>query len=357
MCDLIEIEQHIKDQISNGIVIPNTLIELNGLPLINKCTINILQGKQGSHKSRLAENICSILLSQTYEFAGLKKACGEDITVCYIDTERNTVHEFPEAIERILSQSHLSITSPLIRFSSVKKVLRKERMDAIRNYIEGLRKGTLNHLFIVLDVLSDFIGDFNNVEQTMELTDYLGNLIEDNDVTLLLVIHENPFSDKARGNLGTESVNKASTVMSIGFEKNRSQDTTDLIKLDFIKTRRIAKPSALHLKFDDIQNSLRIAKEHEIKKVVADRRLKASTEQIVKTLGEFMISGKEYTQKEVFSQIKAIYECSDNTIRDRLDDIIKNKTTIKIADGVDYYLDKNVNSGVKTVYLLKQKIN
>ena len=69
-------------------------------------------------------------------------------------------------------------------------------------FIEAIRRQTSNPIFVLLDVVTDCISNFNDPVESMELFDYLGNLCENSGATFMLVIHQNPSSDKARGHTG-----------------------------------------------------------------------------------------------------------------------------------------------------------
>ena len=57
----------------------------------------------------------------------------------------------------------------------------------------------------------------------MILLDKLNDMTENKDITVIGVIHENPDgTKKARGHIGTEFVNKATTVVSIGYKNEDS---------------------------------------------------------------------------------------------------------------------------------------
>ena len=80
--------------------------------------------------------------------------------------------------------------------------------------------------------------------------------VNEQDATFIAVIHENPGStSKARGHLGTEASNKASTVLQVGFVKEGGR-LTPLIQLLYLKRRYAAPGLAFFATFDEFTRGL-----------------------------------------------------------------------------------------------------
>lgn len=87
----------------------------------------------------------------------------------------------------------------------------------------------------------------------MKLIDLMNEMINEQNVTFICVIHENPNGgNKARGHLGTELGNKASTTIQLSLENV-------LIYVKYLKTRRTQKPPTLHLQYSEAQRELILA--------------------------------------------------------------------------------------------------
>jgi hypothetical protein len=61
---LFEIEKKVDELSQQPIVYSEPLIKRGDVPIIRKGTINIIQGRFGSHKSRIGEMICSLLIAK-----------------------------------------------------------------------------------------------------------------------------------------------------------------------------------------------------------------------------------------------------------------------------------------------------
>lgn len=348
---LLATEQQVGQLSTQPIVYSPPLISLGDLPIIRRGTINIIQGKYGSHKSRLAELFCSHLLAQKTDclhyYLHFEKT-DEAITVVYIDTERNLKEELPAAIQSIKEKGCFGIhENPTdFRFTSIKQVERKKRLGAVKSFIEQVRDQTKYPLFVLLDVVTDCVSNFNDPKESMQLFDYLGNLCDNYDATFLLVIHQNPGGEKARGHTGTEAANKASTVMQIGFE----QEGSELLALKFLKLRAAQRPPAIHLVYDSEIKGLALAHEEMLLQLTSDRPQVAEIKQVAKELGKLLCPN--LPQKELLQKLKQRFDCSDNTLKSRLEEISAKGLEITNQDGVVCQLDIKAAIGKATVYEL-----
>lgn len=349
---LLTTEQQVAQLSIQPIVYSPPLISLGDLPIIRRGTINIIQGKYGSHKSRLAELFCSHLLAQNTDclhyYLHFEKT-DEAITVVYIDTERNLKEELPAAIQSIKEKGGFEIhENPSdFRFTSIKQVERKKRLGAVKSFIEEVRGQTTFPMFVLLDVVTDCVANFNDPKESMQLFDYLGNLCDNYDVTFLLVIHQNPGGDKARGHTGTEATNKASTVMQIGFE----QDGSELLALKFLKIRSAQRPPTIHLVYDTDIKGLALAHEEMLLPLTSDRPQVAEIKQVMEELGKLL--WPSLSQKELLQKLKQRFDCSDNTLKSRLEEIAAKKLDITNPNGVLCRLYIKAAMGKATVYELQ----
>ena len=132
--------------------------------------------------------------------------------------------------------------------------------------MHSLINSSSNTLVIILDIVSDFIGDFNNLPMTYALTDILNSSTNGFNITYIVVLHENPGqTDKARGHLGTELANKASTVLQIS-----ATEMKDVYKINIKKSRMTEKYRPILLKFDKDVNNLVVLSDSELSDKMED---------------------------------------------------------------------------------------
>jgi hypothetical protein len=273
---LIETHNSLRLKKSKKITFEESFIKYNNNPVIFPNTINLIQGQKGQHKSRLAEYFISVLLGKR-KLLGFDTNKKDDYAVCLIDTERNLKEQLPYALQSILTKAGFEHNSNPDNFlyTSLLDVKRQGRFDALKEFIEYAQLTATEsgkNLFIVLDVITDFINNFNDPTESLKLVDLINGLINTSNVTFLLVIHENPFqsSTKARGHLGTELTNKATTVIKVGIDNNYNNRP---VKIEFIHNRLTKKLDDIHLEYCDEIKGFKISDTN----VIINNRIKKYT--------------------------------------------------------------------------------
>jgi hypothetical protein len=267
------------------------------------------------------------------------------LQVCYIDTERNFKEEFPRAIKSIRANAG-DYSEANFRFTSLKKVNRKDRLNAVKLYLTNICADTSRDTFVILDVVTDCIGNFNDVEESLAFLDFVGNLCEEYEVTVLMVIHENPYNTKARGHVGTEATNKCSTVMGISVLND------SLIEVRYIKHRATKPLPSFYLTFDEKLKRLVRANDNDVSSRNSSTDEKANVNLVADFLAEFMTENKDYEQKELLETLMKEFETSKNTIKSRLSQISEDEIKIFNKENQPTILQIKANSGMPTLYTL-----
>jgi hypothetical protein len=187
-------------------------------------------------------------------------------------------------------------------------------------YLEHIRKQFPMHIFIVLDVITDCVFNFNDTKDSMKLIDMMNQSINRYNVTFLCLIHENPGSaDKARGHLGTEILNKASTVMQIGFEKDAQNHNTDLLKVAYLKCRSSKKHDSFYVQYSDTEKGLVMSDSNTTQTILDKKNHKAALSETLDLLAQILVS--EMPRKELIELLMDELDCSKRTIISRLKQI------------------------------------
>lgn len=339
---------------SNEIIFSAPILKQGENAVIFPHTINVIQGQAGVHKSRLAENICSAFLKlhkSNNELLGFKRTSFDTKhTVVYIDTERNLAEQLPFALQNIQKMAgYEKAEHPLnYEYASLLQIDRKQRFSALNEYLDHIRKSTDTPLFIVLDVSTDCIEDFNKTDKSMELIDLMNIAINEHNVTFLCLIHENPKSDKARGHFGTELMNKASTVMQVGFEKDASQSDTDIIRVKYLKCRSTARHTPFYIKYSEDAKGLVLADASEVSEIVNKRKHKASNEDMIEFIEMYLGEGTEMKRIDLLDNLCKEFSASQKTIENRLSEIMKTEPQFINEKGQSCKLSKETKE--KTVF-------
>ncbi len=353
---LLATRKTLQERVAGTIAHPEPILSQNGQGVIWPHTINLIQGQTGTHKSRVAELICAILIAQqelhgeTIGFA-LDSPPERPYAVCYVDTERNLQDQFIQAIQTMKTRAgYVHHEHPThFDYNSLLDIPRTERLEALRQYLDHIRSRMAGHLVVILDQLADCVADFNDPKESMLLTDLLNVMVNKQDVTFLCIIHENPGGSKARGHLGTEGANKASTVLQIGFLKAASGTPSDVIQLKYIKRRSGSPNLTFRVQYDAEKGELVWADKDAEKAALDSRKLTAIPSAVIAELGAILV--KPLPVSKLKTQLKEKLEASEKTIGYRLDELIAAQTLIPDVNGVLCTL-KQESKGTRKMCLL-----
>ena len=355
LAKILKTRERIKEKKGTEITFAKAIISRNGMPIIFPNTINLFQGQAGSHKSRFGELFLSVILKQhncQNNLLGFEANIDTAYTGIYVDTERNLNEQLPYALQQIQMNAgyYRSDEPENFDFISLLEISREDRFETLKEYLEYVRLQHNNHYLIVLDVVSDCVEDFNRTDKSMQLTDMLNIAINSYNVTFICIIHENPSANnKARGHLGTELMNKSSTVMQVGFEKNSDGSDSPIIRLKFLKCRSTERPEPLYVIFDRDEKRLVLADDSEVQNVFENRKSKAPENDVIDHL-EQMISFP-MDKKTLVAELCQWLDASDRTVTDRLEAIIKTEKVIH-KDSNPFLLFKD-KEGKKIIFNLK----
>jgi hypothetical protein len=307
-------------------------------------TINLIQGQAGVHKSRLAQIICSALLKRPNfeaELLGFSLSINApEYTVFYVDTERNQSTQFPYALQSIqMNAGYKKNDHPeTFLYSSLLEVPRKERFTVLNEHLELLKQNSKNPLFVVLDVSTDCIEDFNKTDKSMELIDLMNVAVNQHDVVFLCLIHENPRTEKARGHFGTELLNKASTVMQVSFEKDAKQQDTNLVKVRYLKCRNNARHESFFVKYSESTNSLVLASDDDISLGKNCKKQKANLNEVTELLEGVLGNGQKVSRANLLKSLREETGASIKTLEERLKEIRLSNMPIYNEGGIECFL-------------------
>ncbi len=300
------------------------IITHNGQPIVFPYTIVLLQGQTGVHKSRLAEHIASMLLVPTEgssDILGFSVDRSKDYTLCYIDTERNINEQFPAAIQRIQEIAGFDRTTDPDDFlyTSLIQVQRNERLQSLEAYLDNIRRASDMHIVVILDIISDCIRDFNHSEESMQMIDYINRMINHFNTTFICVLHENPGQQKARGHLGTELMNKASTIIQISIECEEQS----IFKIRLLKIRSAKKGDTIYVRYCEEKQKLVLANSDEIRRVEKEKVKKAPENAIMEVLEDVFENAAIVTKTELMKILKTAFDTSEKTLMERLQRIVE----------------------------------
>jgi hypothetical protein len=240
-------------------------------------------------------------------------------------------------------------------YISLLPISRKERFTALNEYLNHLRTASIKPLFIILDVSTDCIEDFNKTDKSMELIDLMNIAINEHNVTFLCLIHENPKSDKARGHLGTEIMNKASTVIQVGYEKEAGNKDSNLICIKYLKCRSTERHPAFYAKYSNADKGLILATPNEVAEVMNSRKQKADLEDMVQSIELYLGTGLELKRRDLLDKLMKDFDAKEKTIETRIKELVTSGQDFINSSENMCRLEKS-NKGKEVYYRLTETI-
>lgn len=174
---------------------PDSVFEMNGIPIFTKKSISLLKGKAKSGKTTVTAWIVSNIIKS-------------NVKVAFFDTEQGLYYSSRTQFW-ILSIAELEKSEHLTVYD-LKIHKPQDRIKIVQHVIENTKPD-----FAIIDGIRDLIYDINDPEQSTLIATDLMKWAEMNDCHILNIIHENKQSKDARGHLGTELVNKSECVLNV----------------------------------------------------------------------------------------------------------------------------------------------
>ena len=351
LAKLCEVEQELSKVIASEIQEIPSLVTHKGEGVIFAQSIHLIQGKSGTHKSRLAQTLCSALLKKqacTNELLGFIHNPEIPCHVCYVDTERNLAHQLPKALQEIQLDAGYGIMEKPWNFhyTSLVNTPRPQRFEALCEFMDHVQEKLVDeHLVVILDVISDCVMDFNSTQDSLLINDKLNDEINkrEKQVSFIAVIHENPTQTegKPRGHLGTEIGNKSTFTFRTAFENEKQPEVSDLILIHFPKNRNGKRPLPATVEFCETTKRLILANSNVLPVSTVVQSKKGNLGEIKEFLSSY-VTGK-VSGKTLIADLCQTFSCGDRTIRERLKELCSNYYEIPDANDVPCQLVKTQN--------------
>ena len=165
--------------------------------------------------------------------------------VIYFDTEQSKYH-VQKAVKRVCRQINLDNPNNLTTYA-LRKMSPSDRLLMVEHAIEN----TPNLGFVVIDGIRDLITSINDEAESSHMASKLLKWTEEYNIHIVVVLHENPGSDKARGHIGTELTNKAETVIAL--EVDKTDDKISIVSAGFCRNEPF-DPFAFEITDDGLPN-------------------------------------------------------------------------------------------------------
>ena len=141
--------------------------------------------------------------------------------ICYIDTESSDFDYY-----RVLDRIRTQIITDHLPHNFDSFLFREDNPNEIQQMIEIYLKENPDCSILVLDGILDLISDFNSVEQSFYLIQWLKKITKVHNLLILCVLHLGKKDQNSIGHIGSYLDRKAQSVLKI--EKNKENKTVDL---------------------------------------------------------------------------------------------------------------------------------
>ncbi|MBU3807299.1 MAG: AAA family ATPase [Candidatus Phocaeicola faecipullorum] len=183
---------------------PKYLFSIGGVPTIPQGELIGIKGRAKMGKSQFGYYLIAVMLSGISR--GNIRPLQNGYKVLLFDTEQSQV-SLKKCCQRALKFAGLPTDKNDVRFLPF--FMRPLSIDERKKVIEdAIREEKPDIIFI--DGVRDLLQDFNNLEQSNELIQWLLSLTSEYGCTIVSVLHQNKAKDDGnmRGHLGTELLNK-----------------------------------------------------------------------------------------------------------------------------------------------------
>lgn len=198
--------------------IPILSVKENGyqVPIFTEENISLVFGPAKSRKSTLIKAICQAVINGENEKM-TSYYSRNDIAI--IDTEQSKYHCYKAV--KVLKM----LTGRSVKYYSVAGTTKEQKKQLVERHLTD----NPGCGFLVLDNIVHFLKDFNSVDESSDITEWLVKIKKDYNVHILCVLHENASGGvvKPRGHLGTNLMNLCETILKI--EKDSNDKTQSII--------------------------------------------------------------------------------------------------------------------------------
>ena len=284
-----EIAWEVKDDNSEEFILLGTL-----------GNFSMVKGKAKSKKSFFINMAIAAAVGKELIQNKLRSHLKDDFNqVLYFDTEQSEWH-VQKAAKRVCKQLNVNNLANLSTYN-LRKLSPSERLKLIEFAIEN----TPSLGFVVIDGIRDLVTSINDEAEASNIASKLLKWTEEYNIHIVVVLHENPGSDKARGHIGTELMNKAETVIALQVDKY--DKSTSTVSAGFCRNEAF-KPFAFTITDEGLP---KIVEDYTIemtsKKKGFDVLTLAATDKF-QILKEVFKNGEGFQHSELVTQIKIVLD-------------------------------------------------
>ena len=292
-------------------------------------------------KAKISMILTEILNNQSNgkrKIRGIKQV--DKSKVLYFDTEQSKYH-FQKICKRIFNEIGHESSDDFLAYA-LRGESPKDRFEVIDYAIQN----TENLGYVIIDGVRDLVTSINDENESSMMATSLLKWSEKHDIHIIVVLHQNPSNDKARGHLGTELMNKAETVFLVQID-TANENNSSVVSPQLCRNKPF-EPFAFYI---DEDGAPILDSEYKTKsKNIAKRSLQDfNNEEIIVLYKSVFKTKHELVHgelvKTIKSQLEAIHGKKVNSGINQIKEFIKysfdNEWLLQNGERKPYYLNSN----------------
>lgn len=205
--------KYIFDFANRDVTLPDYLVSINGVGMFARKSLTCITGRAGQGKSQTLIPLTAAPLAQR-ELLGVTPL-RQIRHILWQDTEQEawSISEKANRLLRLMGMPDFSHTPDKLTMLATRQAAsNEERLDTIKAAIEDI-----NPDVVIIDGITDMVTHIEDPDEAQNLVADLLKLIDERDITLFVVIHQNESGESAklRAFVGSELMRKASNILQV----------------------------------------------------------------------------------------------------------------------------------------------
>lgn len=302
---------------SDQIKSPIPVISISGSSISTEGNITVLCGDAKSGKSAL----CNVILAGAINSPGNKidGFNGFDVlenvsskAVLHFDTEQAKHQHAKTLLNGILSRVGLTKEPPFLMTYNIRELDIKDYQAICEKIFYAAQHKYKGIHLAIIDGIADFISSVNDEAESNKIIHFFEKLAIKYKTPIIVVVHNNPNSEKQRGHLGSQLQRKAESVLAIKrtgnishidprFLRGAGMSDIPMIQFEYDATKGYHVSSGIHVKIDKEEKHL-----EELEKLV--EKVFSSTPVKYKTAAAELMNLTRLSLRSVKTKIKEMLE-------------------------------------------------
>jgi hypothetical protein len=274
----------------------NIIVSIQGKKCLSTKNVLVISGKPKSRKSVVAHSIIGAAICGK-SVLGIEANIGLNDKVVLIDTEQSK-HDLQNSLHRMCNLINLDILPENFNCYSVRQLNPYKVKQAISEIVCNQ-----NVRLLVIDGALDLILNMNDIIEVKDTLDFIKKILTENDVALILIVHQSKSSNFTIGHLGSFLDRFAQTVLEIIKIENGNSE----IKAQFMRSDADFKPYEFYYNHNINNYSINWLENIEVTANVNDYRI----DQHIAKLSKIFMNNTELLYKDFLKLVAREYQKSE----------------------------------------------